>query len=384
MQKISSTLTFFFCLFLMSQANAQITREKGYLINGTIIGIDTGVVRMVSNNLDVIDSAIIVKGKFVMRGKIGLPDRRSFLIAPGNWAFRGFVEDTVISFGIDTSDAMHQYSGKKDYPMIWQIKETGSKLSDIYTKYQNETGQTYYLSLVKKLKTAHPDSIVNIKNKIDSIHELLIVTAKKWLESYIQQYPASTAGIYIFNDFCNTLPDISPTYLQSVLNQFSGLAKSSTYYEALNKKLANLENKQVNNLAPDFTLLKKDKTRFTLSATRGAFTMIDFWASWCVPCRKGIPNWKKVYAKYHQKGFNIISVSDDRNWDNWIRALDKEKMPWLQVVDEYHSKSSAGRVGELYGVRFLPFFVLLDKEGKVILASGDEGVMTKKIEEVLQ
>lgn len=84
----------------MSQANAQITREKGYLINGTIIGIDTGVVRMVSNNLDVIDSAIIVKGKFVMRGKIGLPDRRSFLIAPGNWAFRGFVEDTVISFAL--------------------------------------------------------------------------------------------------------------------------------------------------------------------------------------------------------------------------------------------------------------------------------------------
>lgn len=368
----------------MFQANAQITREKGYLINGTIIGIDTGVVHMVSNDSDVIDSAIIVKGKFVMRGKIGLPDRRSFLIAPGNWAFRGFVEDTVISFGIDTSDAMHQYSGKKDYPMIWQIKETGSKLSDIYTKYQNETGQTYYLSLVKKLKTAHPDSIVNIKNKIDSIHELLIVKAKKWLESYIQQYPASTAGIYMFNELCSTLPDISPTYLQSVLNQFSGLAKSSTYYEALNKKLANLENKQVNNLAPDFTLLKKDKTRFTLSATRGDFTMIDFWASWCVPCRKGIPNWKKVYAKYHQKGFNIISVSDDRNWDNWIRALDKEKMPWLQVVDEYHSKSSAGRVGELYGVRFLPFFVLLDKEGKVILASGDEGVMTKKIEEVLQ
>lgn len=268
--------------------------------------------------------------------------------------------------------------------MIWQIKETGSKLSDIYTKYQNETGQTYYLSLVKKLKTAHPDSIVNIKNKIDSIHELLIVKAKKWLESYIQQYPASTAGIYMFNELCSTLSDISPTYLQSVLNQFSGLAKSSTYYEALNKKLANLENKQVNNLAPDFTLLKKDKTRFTLSATRGDFTMIDFWASWCVPCRKGIPNWKKVYAKYHQKGFNIISVSDDRNWDNWIRALDKEKMPWLQVVDEYHSKSSAGRVGELYGVSFLPFFVLLDKEGKVILASGDEGVMTKKIEEVLQ
>jgi peroxiredoxin len=141
---------------------------------------------------------------------------------------------------------------------------------------------------------------------------------------------------------------------------------------------------QVSKLAPDFTLPKRDKNKFRLSTTRGSIVMLDFWASWCVPCRKGIPNWKKVYAKYHHKGFNIISVSNDRNWNDWVRALDQEKMPWTQVIDEFPSKGSLAKVGELYAVGSMPFFVLLDEKGKVILASGDENIVTKKIEEILK
>ncbi|WPU95218.1 TlpA disulfide reductase family protein [Mucilaginibacter sabulilitoris] len=384
MRKLLSVFICFLSLFFILQADAQTTRNNGYVINGTVTGIDSGVVRMLSKDLGVRDSAVIVNGKFVFRGNIGSPERRTFMIIPGNWAFKGFVEDTAINFWIDTSDAMHQYYKTKDYPIIWQITETGSAMADVYTQYQNETGDTYGFSLLKKLKTAKKDSIAHIRNEIDSIGKLHTGNEKVWIDNYISQNPSSLAGIYIFNEYCGSLADISEVYLRSAINQFSGTAKASSYYDALINKLSTLENKQANSLAPDFTLLKRDKSKFTLSTTRGSVTMLDFWASWCVPCRKGIPHWKKMYAKFHHKGFNIVSVSDDRYWNDWIRALDKEKMPWTQVIDEFPSKGSTARVGGLYALKSIPFFILLNKEGKVIIASGDEDIMTKKIEEILQ
>jgi thiol-disulfide isomerase/thioredoxin len=65
--------------------------------------------------------------------------------------------------------------------------------------------------------------------------------------------------------------------------------------------------------------------------------VIDFWASWCAPCRAQIPGLKTLYAKYHQKGFDIVSVSGDREWNAWQRALQIENMPWTQVIDEFPS-----------------------------------------------
>jgi thiol-disulfide isomerase/thioredoxin len=384
MRKLLSATIGFILFFFIVQADAQIRRDRGYVINGTIVGVDSGIVHMFSNDMRVVDSAVIVKGKFVLRGKIDLPERKSFLIIPGNWAFRGFVDDSVITFNIDTSLAMHQYTKTKDFPLIWQIKETGSPLADVYTKYQDETGFTYCLSLFKKLKTAKKDSLAHINNEMDSIRNLIPKKEEVWIKKYIRQNPKSLAGIYIFYEYYNSLGDTSAIYLRSVINQFSGAAKTSSYYETLTKKLSILENLQVGKLAPDFALLKRDKNKFKLSTTRGSITMLDFWASWCVPCRKGIPHWKKVYAKYHRKHLNIISVSDDRNWVDWVHALDKEKMPWTQVIDEYPSKYSTAIVSDLYGVRIYPFFVLLNKKGEVIISSGDERIVTKKIEEILK
>jgi peroxiredoxin len=385
MRKLLSAAICIILFCFIFQADAQISKNRSYVINGTIVGVDSGIVRMLSNDMHVMDSAVIVKGKFIFRGKIDLPERKIFAIIPGNWAFGGFVDDSVITFNIDTSFAMHQNNNKaKDTPIILQIKETGSPLADVYAEYQNETGFTYGLSLLKKLKTAKKDSLAYIRNELDSIGQLLTGKEKLWVENYIGQNPSSLAGIYIFNEYYRSLHDTSAIYLRSVINQFSGAAKASSYYDALTKQLSILTNMQVSKLAPDFTLPKRDKNKFRLSTTRGSIVMLDFWASWCVPCRKGIPNWKKVYAKYHHKGFNIISVSNDRNWNDWVRALDQEKMPWTQVIDEFPSQGSLAKVCELYAVGSMPFFVLLDEKGKVILASGDENIVTKKIEEILK
>ena len=110
--------------------------------------------------------------------------------------------------------------------------------------------------------------------------------------------------------------------------------------------------------------------------------MIDFWASWCHPCREAIPHWKEVYQKYHDKGFDIVSVSDDSQWSNWKKAMDVEKMPWKQVCDEFPVKNMPARVGSLYMTKYIPFYVLLDKEGKILVYSGKEEDIDNKLKEI--
>ncbi|HEY8660281.1 MAG TPA: TlpA disulfide reductase family protein [Hanamia sp.] len=379
----------FFCLICATSGNAQSLKQKEYLIKGEIKGIDSGTIRM--SNSNVLDSSIILNGKFSLKGSIGFPERMLFNISPGNWNFRAFVEDTTITLFIDTAGARHYGHGINKWALIWEIQETGSKLSDVYSKYTTETNVKNYSSVISSLNErlnsgkGNADVASHLEHEIDSVKTLALSGQKVWIENYINQYPASVAGVYLFNNFYESAStDISLAYLQSTLDKFSGLAKASVYYKQLYKAAADLALLQINKMALDFTLLKRDKTKFTLSSTRGGYTLIDFWASWCAPCRRAIPNWKKVYGKYHKKGFNIISVADDRNLSDWEQALVKEQMPWIQVIDNFPNKNEPAVVTELYGIKSIPYYVLIDKDGRIILSTNDESAIQRKIEEILK
>lgn len=383
MKKVLSAVICLISFSFSFQAYAQNGKSPVYTINGRITGVDSGKIYTLSPDRNVIDSAAIVKGNFIVSGKLDLPERKEFRIKPGNWEFGAFVDAPHITFDIDTLGSEHYDSGGKDYPIIRQIKETGSPLADVYAIYKRETEQDDYISLSKKLKFASKDSAAVIKNKMDSLVKTFPEKLKFWVENYVLQNPTSIPGIYIFQHYFSEFNEKSPVYLRSMLAQFSGPAKASPHYKELMNKLSALENVQVGKVAPDFTLLKRDKQKFALTATRGSVVLLDFWASWCVPCRAAIPNWKKVYAKYHGKGFNIISISNDRKWGEWTKALDKEKMPWTQVIDEFPSTGGPAIVAGLYPSRYIPYYVLIDKKGDIVIASGDENAVTKKIEETL-
>lgn len=98
----------------------------------------------------------------------------------------------------------------------------------------------------------------------------------------------------------------------------------------------------------------------SLESLRGKVVLIDFWASWCRPCRMEIPNFKKLYEKYHDAGFEVYSISVDNDASAWIKALDQEQMPWANVRDDkkYYSNK--------YNVSSIPFTILIDREGKII------------------
>jgi thiol-disulfide isomerase/thioredoxin len=313
-----------------------------------------------------------------------------FCISPGTWSFRAFVEDTVINLTIDTSGAQHYSYGAKKWALIWEIEQTGSKLYDVYKKYKSETKIIYYASFLSALRGSldavkdAPDTAAAIQQQIDSVKAMSLAAQRSWIEDYIRKFPSDIAGVFIFYDYYSTSRDISLTYLKAILNEFSGLAKASIYYQRLVHEAANREHLQVDSIAPDFTLLKSDKSTFELSTMRGTYTVLDFWASWCAPCRENIPALKALYTKFHLRGLNIVGVSGDRDWNAWIQALNREQMPWMQVIDEFPKSDGPSRIGILYGLQSLPTYVLLDKEGKVLISTGSKETLTKKIEKVLQ
>lgn len=117
-------------------------------------------------------------------------------------------------------------------------------------------------------------------------------------------------------------------------------------------------------LAPEIELTDRDGKIRKLSSLKGKVVLIDFWASWCGPCRKENPNVVNIYGKYHDKGFDVYSVSLDKDRDSWLAAITKDNLIWPNHVSDLKYWKSAGAAA--YGVTSIPFTVLIDKKGKII------------------
>lgn len=117
--------------------------------------------------------------------------------------------------------------------------------------------------------------------------------------------------------------------------------------------------------APAFTLGDREGNAVSLESLRGQVVLLDFWASWCRPCRASMPGLKELYAQYHDKGFEILGISTDTNADAWKKAVEDDQTPWIHVIDTASSEESPN-VAQRYGVHAVPTFFLLDKEGKII------------------
>jgi len=147
---------------------------------------------------------------------------------------------------------------------------------------------------------------------------------------------------------------------------------------------ANQKSKQklsIGQVPPEIALPNPQGDTVTLSSLRGKYVLLDFWASWCKPCRVENPNLVKAYKKYKEEGFEIYQVSLDKKRSAWLNAIEKDNLNWVHVSDLEFWNSSAART---YNIRSIPASFLLNKEGEIIDKNLRGDALHKKLHEIFK
>ena len=329
------------------------TAKDEYSIKGSIAGLETGKVylqKLVDGQPQTVDTADVVEGKFAFKGKMEMPDMRLLRLNEQEYFAQFFLENAKISV-----------QANKDSLRATKIK--GSPTQDVFQVYINEMERLNkeVMAIQERYQTAMTTGNNSEAEKVKIDYEAMIANNKVFTKNFIKEHPASVVSPFILlNQLAGELEDAE---LETITNSFAPEIAASEYVVKLNEMVAEKKKTAVGVEAPDFTMNDPEGKPVQLLSLRGKVVLIDFWASWCAPCRQENPNVVKLYEQYNSKGFEIIGVSLDRSKDEWLQAIKDDKLSWVHVSDLQFWQNSAAR---LYGVNAIPQTYLLNAEGKII------------------
>lgn len=157
--------------------------------------------------------------------------------------------------------------------------------------------------------------------------------------------------------------DVDENSTQAVLDKFTPELKNSSLGKNIQTTINSIKKTQPGNIAPSFSQANEKGKLINLSDFKGKYVLIDFWASWCGPCRVENPNLVATFHQFKDKNFTILGVSLDRNRENWLKAINDDKLTWDQVSD---LKYFENEVAKLYAVQGIPTNILVDPNGKIV------------------
>ena len=198
------------------------------------------------------------------------------------------------------------------------------------------------------------------------------------IKTLLPEMGTSLVTIFAANNMLNPERDFAE--MEAVAQRFEAEKPNSKIAQSYIGFVKRLKGISVGDVAPDFTLNNPEGQDVTLSSLRGKYVLIDFWASWCGPCRMENPNVVALYNKYKDKGFAIYGVSLDKDKAAWLAAIKKDNLTWTHGSDLKFWNSA---VAQTYGVNAIPATFLLDKEGKVIAKNLRGNALEAKIGELL-
>ena len=345
--------------------------KSTYSIKGQIDGKDTGWVFLGRDDttgrspMIVFDSAKISGSYFQFHGGLTKPLIGKIMIKNQS-AYSSYTPYFALDTGITN---VHLYNDSMANSVI-----TGTAMQDSLNMFNKKL---YNLEISFDNQFALKRKGMITTDSLNKLQEAFYRDKHDLILQQIQSNPSDIISAFVARLVLPDQPDLKT--LESVYNALGNV--DNYYARSLLKVLTAKKNSQIGRLAPSFSFSDITHQTFSNHSFKGKYLFLDFWASWCEPCREENPKLAKLYEKYANKGIEFVGISIDMDKRNWEKAIIKDKLPWIQACD---LKGSQSVIFNDFGLYDIPANFLIDQEGKIVARNVTVEELKKILKEKLR
>ncbi|MDR0738413.1 MAG: AhpC/TSA family protein [Prevotellaceae bacterium] len=325
-----------------------------------------------------VDSAILQNGAFKFQGNVE-PDTYVLRVDGVDALFLFFItgKGEEMNVALNVEDMPHSsITGSPVNEQYLAYAENSDSLDsaieelvEVYTQKEEELSKNNRIKDAEKKKL-----LAETEKEMNVAYEALKEKKSEITKSFVLANANNIAGqrMFYLMPYAFNVEELT-TLLANIEDKEAEITK------VIQPRLTNLQNVATGSPFVDVELndVNDNPVKLSSVAGKGTYVLVDFWASWCGPCRQENPNVVALYKQYHEKGFDVVGISRDRNKDAWLKGIAEDGLAWTHLWDK------EGAACKSYVVDFIPTTFLLDKEGKIIARNLDSDVLRDKLKELL-